>query len=183
MRSDRILPSPRPPKASAATTFPDHGLTRLPAIDEYVQTEYDVARCSYRLLQSNLFASEKDYVRRQIVYSLLQVRNRDDGLFSLRLTSPLLLQEDSPATLHFITAFLIYDGRENETTFEMMNEEGAFPRLVELIQQKRDGDAGLHRMLLELLYEMSRIQRLRTADLSWSLTSLVVRVAKLTRGP
>lgn len=64
-----------------------------------------------------------------------------------------------------------------------MNEEGAFPRLVELIQQKRDGDAGLHRMLLELLYEMSRIQRLRTADLSWSLTSLLVRIAKLTRGP
>ena len=48
----------------------------------------------------------------------------------------------------------------------MIKEEGGFPRLLELIQQERDDDAGLHRMLLELLYEMSRIQRLRIEDLS-----------------
>ena len=48
----------------------------------------------------------------------------------------------------------------------MMNEEGAFPRLLELIQERKDDDAGLHRMLLMLLYEMSRIQRLRIEDLS-----------------
>ena len=48
----------------------------------------------------------------------------------------------------------------------MMNEEGAFPRLVELIHERKDDEAGLHRMLLELLYEMSRIQRLRVEDLS-----------------
>ena len=65
-----------------------------------------------------------------------------------------------------IVAFLLYDGRQCELTFEMMNEEGAFPRLVELIQERKDDEAGLHRMLLELLYEMSRIQRLRTEDLS-----------------
>ncbi|KAL8718005.1 MAG: hypothetical protein Q9225_004827, partial [Loekoesia sp. 1 TL-2023] len=47
----------------------------------------------------------------------------------------------------------------------MMNEEGIFPRLVDLIYERRDDDAGLHRMLLELLYEMSRIQRLRIQDL------------------
>jgi hypothetical protein len=48
----------------------------------------------------------------------------------------------------------------------MMNEEGAFARLLELILGRTDDDAGLHRMLLELLYEMSRIQRLRMEDLS-----------------
>ena len=55
----------------------------------------------------------------------------------------------------------------------MMNEEGVFTRLVELIQERKDDDAGLHRLLLELLYEMSRIQRLRIEDLSeWGLTGL-----------
>ncbi|KAL9131910.1 MAG: hypothetical protein Q9217_000270 [Psora testacea] len=112
---------------------------------EYIQTDYDIARCSYRLLASALFAANKDYVRRQLVYSLLQ--------------------EDSPDTLHLIAAFLLCDGRQNEGTFEMMNEEGAFPRLLELIQGRKDDDAGLHRMLLMLLYEMSRIQRLRIEDL------------------
>lgn len=48
----------------------------------------------------------------------------------------------------------------------MMSEEGIFPRLVELIQERKDDEMGLHRMLLELLYAMSRIQRLRLEDLS-----------------
>lgn len=65
-----------------------------------------------------------------------------------------------------IIAFLLFDGRQNESTFGMMNEEGAFSKLLELIQGKKDDGAGLHRKLLELLYEMSRIQRLRIEDLS-----------------
>ncbi len=48
----------------------------------------------------------------------------------------------------------------------MMNDESAFSRLLELIQGKVDDDAGLHRMLLELLYDMSRIQRIRLEELS-----------------
>ena len=47
-----------------------------------------------------------------------------------------------------------------------MNEEGVFPRLLELIGSKPDDDADLKRMLLQLLYEMSRIQRIRTEELS-----------------
>ena len=48
----------------------------------------------------------------------------------------------------------------------MMNEEGVFPRLVDLVQSMKDQDLDLHRMLLELLYEMPRIQRIRTEELS-----------------
>lgn len=48
----------------------------------------------------------------------------------------------------------------------MMNEEGVFPRLLELIRERVDDDVGLHRMMLDVLYEMSRIQRLRMEDLS-----------------
>lgn len=84
-------------------------------------------------------------------------------------------QEDCADTLHLIVAFLLFDGRQNEHTFEMMNEEGAFPRLLELIQGRTDDDAGLHRMLLELLYEMSRIQQLRIEDLSGQLHQIVSR--------
>ncbi|KAL9042285.1 MAG: hypothetical protein Q9214_003829, partial [Letrouitia sp. 1 TL-2023] len=115
---------------------------------EYLSTEYDIARCSYKLLDSALFSKHQDYVRWQIVYSLLQ--------------------EDSPDTLHLIVAFLLYDGKQNEATFVMMKKEGVFPRLLELLQERKDDEVGLHRMLLELLYEMSRIQRLRIEDLSVS---------------
>jgi hypothetical protein len=59
----------------------------------------------------------------------------------------------------------------------MMNEEGVFARLLELIQSLRgddtDGGAGLHRLLMDLLYEMSRIQRIKIEDfgmlVSWKV--------------
>lgn len=52
----------------------------------------------------------------------------------------------------------------------MMNEEGSFPRLLELLQvRNRSADesmpAGLHRLLMDLMYEMSRIQRVKIEDL------------------
>lgn len=66
-----------------------------------------------------------------------------------------------------IASILLQDGKANEGTFEMMQEEGAFPRLVELIQlHGKSGDMELHRLLLELMYEMSRIQTLTWEDLS-----------------
>jgi hypothetical protein len=79
------------------------------------------------------------------------------------------LQEDDPDTLHLIVSFLLFDGRQHEESFRMMNEEGSFPRLLELLQvyKIKDGEnqAALHRMLMDLLYEMSRIQRIRIEDL------------------
>lgn len=75
---------------------------------------------------------------------------------------------------------LLLDGRRDEETFKMMNGEGAFPRLLELVQDGVD-DAGLHRMLLELLYDMSRIQRLRLEDLSTQI--LLDLLWKVLMGP
>ncbi|MCJ1261690.1 hypothetical protein MMC22_001556 [Lobaria immixta] len=112
---------------------------------EYLKTEHDLARCSFRLLESQLFAAQKDYVRMQMVSSILQ--------------------EESADVLHLIVAFLLCDGRQNESTFFLMNEIGVFSRLVELIESGKEDESGLHKMMLELLYEMSRIQRLQVEEL------------------
>ncbi|KAF2144376.1 uncharacterized protein K452DRAFT_266133 [Aplosporella prunicola CBS 121167] len=117
--------------------------------EEYLQTEDDIEQCVRKLFEAPLFTAHKAYVRRQFIYSLIQ--------------------EDDPATLHLVAAFLLFDGTDDDDrdTFKMMETEGAFSRLVELIK-KLDGDdhRELHRMLLQLLYEMGRIQRLTYADLS-----------------
>lgn len=47
-----------------------------------------------------------------------------------------------------------------------MNLEGSFSRLVRLIQEGVDDELGLHRQLIELLYEMSRIQQVSWEPLS-----------------
>ncbi|KAI7596265.1 hypothetical protein KC346_g15240 [Hortaea werneckii] len=112
---------------------------------DFLLSEYDVARCCYKLLDAPLFQVNQEYVRRQFLYCLLQ--------------------EDEADTLHLVAAVLLYDGRTNDTAFEMMQSEGAFPRLVELVRDRRDDDIGLYRLLLELLFEMSRIQKLGREDL------------------
>jgi hypothetical protein len=82
-----------------------------------------------------------------------------------------LLQDDDNPTLLMVAAFLLYDGRDNgnDVTFEMMQAEGVFARLVELIRTPGiQEDTRLHQLLLELMYESSRIQRLSWEDLSRS---------------
>ncbi|KAI9762738.1 MAG: hypothetical protein M1840_001147 [Geoglossum simile] len=112
---------------------------------EYLKSEYDVARCSYRLRESTLFSANKGYVRRQIIHTFLQ--------------------ESATDTLHLLASFLLFDGRQSGETFEMMKNENVFSRLVELVQGRRDDDPGLYRILLDLLYEMSRVQRLPLEEL------------------
>ncbi|KAI9368742.1 hypothetical protein BJX61DRAFT_522596 [Aspergillus egyptiacus] len=118
--------------------------------DQYLQSDLEIARCSFKLLSSVIYVAHTDYVRRQMLYGLLQ--------------------EDDPATLHMIASFLLFDGRQHEDLLYMMNEEGAFPRLLELLhaqtKHREDSTAGLHRLLMDLLYEMSRIQRIRIKDLA-----------------
>ena len=47
-----------------------------------------------------------------------------------------------------------------------MIDEGCFSRLLDLISGRdRNEDPALHRLLLDLMYEMSRIERLRYDDL------------------
>ncbi|CZS92562.1 hypothetical protein WAI453_006699 [Rhynchosporium graminicola] len=113
--------------------------------DEYLSSEHDFATCLQKLLQSKLFRRADDYVRIQMVYSLQQ--------------------EDDPWALYIIAGFLLFDGRQHEAVFEMMSNEGCFPRLLELIKMGKRDDARLHRLFLELLYEMSRCQPLPVVEL------------------
>lgn len=113
--------------------------------DRFLDYEDDLATCSQQLLDSQIFLGNEDYVRTQIIYSLLQ--------------------EDEFCSLHVIANFLLLDGRSDETTFRQMIDAGCFARLLDLMKDCRDQDGRLHRLLLELMYEMSRIEHLRIEDL------------------
>lgn len=113
--------------------------------DKFCENENGVAACAQKLLSSKIFVENKDYVRTQIVYSLLQ--------------------EDEPGSLHVIACFLLLNGRDDESVFNNMVGEACFPRLLELLNGRKEADPRLHRLLLELMYEMSRVERLRAEDL------------------
>ncbi|ORY67084.1 uncharacterized protein BCR38DRAFT_455949 [Pseudomassariella vexata] len=113
--------------------------------EEFFQSEDDVASCVQRLLDGRLFNANQHYVRMQILYSMLQ--------------------EDEAGPLYVIASFLLLDGRTEDATFRHMIDEGCFHRLLELINGRKEHDPGLHRLLLELMYEMSRVEHLRVEDL------------------
>ncbi|KAH9890877.1 hypothetical protein F4778DRAFT_752636 [Xylariomycetidae sp. FL2044] len=113
--------------------------------NDFALSEDDVASCSQSLLLGRLFHRNPEYVRTQIIYSLLQ--------------------EDEAGPLYAIASFLLLDGRREEATYKRMVDETCFHRLLELIDGRKEHDPGLHRLLLELMYEMSRIERLRVEDL------------------
>lgn len=134
--------------------------------EAYLQSEEDVTRCTQKLLESAIVTSNAEYVRQQIASSLMQ-------------------EDDIPA-LHMIAIYLLYDGKGNEDTFALMQNEGAFPRLIELLQAMNQGstdmDEGLHRILLELLYEMSRVQRLKWEDLAAVNDGFVLYLFEIVEG-
>ncbi|KAL5597025.1 hypothetical protein BROUX41_006306 [Berkeleyomyces rouxiae] len=115
--------------------------------DALLHSEDDVANCAHKLMGSLVFDENKDYVRRQLISNLLS--------------------EDECAPLHVVSWFMLLDGRLNPDLFRLMIENASFPRLAELIFRhgRGRGDARLHRLLLELMFEMSRIERLRREDL------------------
>ncbi|POS71680.1 hypothetical protein DHEL01_v209925 [Diaporthe helianthi] len=130
--------------------------------DSFLHSEDDVASCSQMLIDSQIFCGNQDYVRTQIMHSLLQ--------------------EDDPSALNVIANFLLLDGRSDEATFKSMIDEGCFPKLVELIKSRRDDDRRLHRLLLELMYEMARIERLRLDDLLCVDDDFVIYMFQLIEG-
>lgn len=82
-----------------------------------------------------------------------------------------LVQEEDIDVLRIAVTFLLADAREHEQTFDLLNREAAFPRLVELVAhpQKHQESESMHRTLMEILYEMSRIQKITNDDLGRSL--------------
>jgi hypothetical protein len=84
-----------------------------------------------------------------------------------------------------VAAVLLFDGKSSEETFEMMQQEDGFPRLVELIQDSgNSSDIFVHKLLLILMYEMARIQRLGWNDLGmYALRHMAVNNQRLTSCP
>ncbi|KAI1332188.1 hypothetical protein F5Y16DRAFT_357075 [Xylariaceae sp. FL0255] len=105
-----------------------------------------VALCSRFLLHGRLFLANSDYVRTQIIHSFFQF-------------------DDAPY-LYPIANFLLLHGREDQSAFRCMIDDSCFKRLLELINLHTDQHPPLHQILVELMYEMSRVEPLRLQDLA-----------------
>ena len=120
---------------------------------QYLTTEYDWVNCAFMLLRSPLFEEHKSHVRRRMCGRLRR--------------------EQSTPRLQLVATVLLYDGRQDQKVFQQMQVEGLFVRLVELLRERKEGDPLMWWTCLELLYEMSRIQMVRSEDLGGCCCSIV----------
>ena len=149
------------------------------ATEQFDDAEQVLPRCAYKLAYSPLFVRHSDYIRRQFIHSLLQVRYG----YTIRKQWLTLDQEDDADILLITSSFLLTDAQHTEITFEILKNEGAFPRLVDLIASPHLNDEeALHRLLMQLFYEMSRIQRISNDDLGANPRILLTGDLWLTSG-
>lgn len=113
---------------------------------DFITTDEHLGHCAYLLYASQLFTLHGSYIRQQLVYCLLQ--------------------EEEICALRIAVTFLLADARENDSTFDLLNREGIFPRLVELIAHPREHEESMHRTLMELMYELARVQKITNHDMS-----------------
>lgn len=73
--------------------------------------------------------------------------------------------ECCPKTMLLIGVVLLLDGRNNVDTFEMMEEEAACRVMVHVLWNLKGSEPRLHRIFIELLYELCRVQKLQRDDL------------------
>uniref|UniRef100_A0A060T7L9 ARAD1D00506p n=1 Tax=Blastobotrys adeninivorans TaxID=409370 RepID=A0A060T7L9_BLAAD len=116
-------------------------------MDQYLVSDEDLTKCIHELILSNVFARNRAYARR-ILISILTLEDELDI-----------------ATKTLIGAVLLMDGRRHTSTLEMLEEEEASQKVIDTLWDDRHSSPRLHRLFLELLYEMCRVQKLRLSDL------------------
>ncbi|KAK9367355.1 hypothetical protein V1509DRAFT_647853 [Lipomyces kononenkoae] len=115
-------------------------------VDEYLVADEDLMRCCYKFIDCPVFAKHRGHVRRKLITTLVK-------------------STCSEQTMIIIGVILLLDGRVHVDTFEMMTEEQACRVVIEVLWHRRDYGPRLHRIFLELLYEMCRVQRLQYSDM------------------
>lgn len=116
-------------------------------LDKYLADDKDLMKCVEHMFEGQIFKRNKAYIRRKLISLLL----KNDDL-------------DIPRRI-LVGAFLLIDGRMNQPTLEMMQEESAILCIVSTIWRRQSESIRLRRIFLELMYEMLRIQKLSITEL------------------
>lgn len=115
-------------------------------MDPYLSDDKSLSRCAYEFINSRVFAKNRAYVRRRLISKLVNAQ---------------LSIEDKI----IIGAVLLVDGRLHQSTLEMMQEEKATLKVIEILYNDRYENLRLNRLFFELLYEVCRVQKISATDL------------------
>jgi hypothetical protein len=125
----------------------DYLLFATKHLSDFLVSDNDLFRAGYKLTTSPIFTLHKAFTRRKLI-------------------AMLTLAEEYTDLAAVVSLILLIDSDSHPATLEMMQEENACHALTRLLLTFQKTSAlRLRRVLLELTFEMCKIQRISTSDL------------------
>lgn len=117
-------------------------------LSDFLVSDSDLYRAGYKLTTSPIFVNHKAFARRKLI-------------------AMLTLAEEYSDLAAVVSLILLIDSNHHPPTLEMMQEENACHALTRLLLTFQKTSAlRLRRVLLELTFEMCKIQRIQPDDLA-----------------
>ena len=113
----------------------------------YLSTDEDLEKCCARIFKSPIFERENHHDLRSELIELAKCA------------------DISNTRLYIIYVLIILSGRCDPETFRQLREARFVPILCQVIQANVESDTRLHRVGVELLYEVSRTQQFSGSDM------------------
>lgn len=125
----------------------DYLLFATKHLSDFLVSDNDLFRAGYKLTMSPIFTLHKAFTRRKLI-------------------AMLTLAEEYSDLAAVVSLILLIDSDSHPATLEMMQEENACHALTRLLLTFQKTSAlRLRRVLLELMFEMCKIQRISASDL------------------
>lgn len=125
----------------------DYLLFATKHLSDFLVSDNDLFRAGYKLTTSPIFVHHKAFTRRKLI-------------------AMLTLAEEYTDLAAVVSLILLIDSENHPATLEMMQEENACHALTRLLLTFQKTSAlRLRRVLLELMFEMCKIQRISASDL------------------
>ncbi|KAG5357860.1 Protein LDB17 [Yarrowia sp. B02] len=125
----------------------DYLLFATKHLSDFLVSDNDLFRAGYKLTMSPIFTLHKAFTRRKLI-------------------AMLTLAEEYTDLAAVVSLILLIDSDSHPATLEMMQEENACHALTRLLLTFQKTSAlRLRRVLLELMFEMCKIQRISASDL------------------
>ncbi|KAG5440104.1 hypothetical protein PCK2_000616 [Pneumocystis canis] len=108
--------------------------TTIYGVNKYLIKDEDYELCCYKFLNSNLFLSNKDYIRHQLI--------------------TMINDQDKFQYLHILYWILFSDAQLYPETYKLMKDKGSFESLIITIWKHFQTSPEVHRLGLKLIYEI-----------------------------
>ncbi|KAG4300912.1 hypothetical protein PCANB_002821 [Pneumocystis canis] len=119
--------------------------TTIYGVNKYLKKDADYELCCYKFLSSDLFISNKDYIRHELI--------------------TMINDQDKLQYFYILYWILFSDAQLYPETYKLMKDKGSFESLIITVWKHFQTSPEVHRLGLKLLYEICHMHQLTYNEL------------------